>query len=90
MERVASVGLSARLVDLLPVAVGEEQDDGAQVLLRRRPQQLLPQRQVGAGQRGQEEALLVLRSDPALPLLPEGTEDRMSVVHRRGYQTRRL
>lgn len=33
VERVASVGLAARLVDLLPVAVGEEQDDGPQVLL---------------------------------------------------------
>lgn len=33
VQRVASVGLAARLVDLLPVAVGEEQDDGAQVLL---------------------------------------------------------
>lgn len=33
VKRVAPVGLPARLVDLLAVAVGEEQDDGPQVLL---------------------------------------------------------
>lgn len=33
VKRVASVGFPACLVDLLPVAVGEEQDDGPQVLL---------------------------------------------------------
>lgn len=35
VKRVASVGFSARLVDLLPVAVGEEQDNRPEVLLRR-------------------------------------------------------
>lgn len=35
VKRVASVGFSARLVDLLPVAVGEEQDNAPEVLLRR-------------------------------------------------------
>lgn len=68
VQRGAAVAVG--LVDLLPGAVGEQQDDGAQVLLRRGPQQLLAQRQVGAGQRGQEQTLLVLRPDPTLPLLP--------------------
>lgn len=72
VQRVASVSFAAGLVDLLPGAVGEQQHDGAQVLLRRRPQQLLAQRQVDAGQRRQEQALLVLRPDPALPFLPDG------------------
>ena len=78
VQRVASVSLSAGLVDLLPGSVGQQQDDGAQVFLGRRPQQLLAQRQVGAGQRRQEQTLLVLCPDPALPLLPDrkntGTE----------------
>lgn len=51
--------------------MGEQQDHGAKVLLGRRPQQLLAQRQIGAGQRRQEQTLLVLRPDPALPLLPD-------------------
>ena len=39
----ASVSLSTRLVDLLPGAVSQKQDDAAQVLLGRGPQQLLAQ-----------------------------------------------
>lgn len=71
VQRVASVSLAAGLVDLLSGAVCEQQDDGAQVLLGRRSQQLLAERQVGAGQRRQEQTLLVLRPDPALPFLPD-------------------
>lgn len=50
VQRVASISFSTGLVDLLSGSVGEQQDDGAQVLLGRRPQQLLAQREVGAGQ----------------------------------------
>ncbi|TNN35118.1 hypothetical protein EYF80_054711 [Liparis tanakae] len=72
VQRVASVSVAARLVDLLPRAVSEQQHHGAQVLLRRRPQQLLAQGQLGAGrQRRHEHALLVLGPDPTLALLPE-------------------
>lgn len=84
VQCVASVSLAAGLVDLLPGSVGEQQDDGAEVLLGRRPQQLLAQRQVGAGQRRQEEALLVLRPDPALTLLPERQDTETESQERNG------
>lgn len=88
VQRVASVRFSAGLIDLLPGPVGEQQDDGAEVLLGGRPQQLLAQREVGAGQRRQEETLLVLRPDPALPLLPDGRNTGTFKDRRRQSPTR--
>lgn len=92
VQRVASVSLPAGLVDLLSGTVGEQQDNRAQVLLGRCPQQLLAQREVSARQRRQEQALLVLRPDPALPLLPGrqniGTEKlSVSVVRNRSVKS---
>lgn len=81
VQRVASVSFPTGLVDLLPGPVGEQQDDGAEVLLGRGPQQLLAQRQVGARQRRHEQALLVLRPDPALPLLPDGPNTGTLLKH---------
>lgn len=84
MQRVASVSLSARLVDLLSAAVGEQQDDGTEVLLGRCPQQLLAQGKVDARQRRQKQTLLVLRPDPALPLLPDRQNSEMETLLEHG------
>lgn len=84
VQRVASVSLSARLVDLLSAAVGEQQNDGTEVLLGRCPQQLLAQGKVDARQRRQKQTLLVLRPDPALPLLPDRQNGEMETLLEHG------
>lgn len=70
MQRCAPVSISVGLVHLLLGAVGQERHHEAQIILHHGPQQLLPQRDVRLGQRGQKELLLILSPDPALLLLP--------------------
>lgn len=70
VQRRPAVSLPAGFVHLVPGAVRQQQDDRPQVLVGRGPQQVLAQGQLCAGQRGQEELLLVLGPDPPLLLLP--------------------
>lgn len=70
VQRRAAVPFPARLVHLVPGAVRQQQDDCPQVLVGGGPQQVLAQGQLRAGQRGQEELLLVLGPDPPLLLFP--------------------
>lgn len=70
VQRRAAVPLSAGLVHLLPGAMRQQQDDSPQVLVGGGPQQVLAQGQLCAGQRCQEELLLVLGPDPPLLLFP--------------------
>lgn len=70
MQRCAPVSISVGLIHFLLGAVGQECHHEAQVIFHHGPQQLLPQRDVGLGQWGQKELLLILSPDPALLLLP--------------------
>lgn len=66
----ASVSIPVGLVNLLLGAVCQQHHHQPQVILHHRPKQLLPQGHVWLGQPHQKQLLLVLRSDPALLLLP--------------------
>lgn len=70
VQRRAAIAFPAGLIHLVPGAVCQQQDDRPQVFVGRGPQQVLAQGQLGAGQRGQEELLLVLGPDPPLLLFP--------------------
>lgn len=70
VQRRAAIPLPAGLVHLITGAVCQQQDDHPQVLVGGGPQQALAQGQLGAGQRGQEQLLLVLGPDPPLLLFP--------------------
>ena len=67
------VPVAVGLIHLLLGPVRQERHQQPQVVLHHRPEQLLAQRHVRAGQRGQEELLLVLGPDPTLLLLSAGT-----------------
>ena len=67
------VPVTVGLVHLLLGPVRQECYQQPQVVLHHRPEQLLAQRHVRAGQWGQEELLLILGPDPALLLLSAGT-----------------
>ena len=70
VQRRPAVRLPAGLVHLIPGAMCQQQDDRPQVLVGRGPQQVLAQGQLHAGQRGQEELLLILGPDPPFLLFP--------------------
>lgn len=86
VQRCAAVALSARLIHLLPGAVRQQQDDSPQVLVGGGPQQVLAKGQLRAGQRRQEEFLLILGPDPPLLLFPVRPNHTGAVTIRKGNQ----
>ena len=90
VQRRPAVSLPAGLVHLVPGAVRQQQDDCPQVLVGRGPQQVLAQGQLRAGQRGQEELLLVLGPDPPFLLFPARASRRTRSQSRGGGRRRPL
>jgi hypothetical protein len=66
----AAISLPTGLVHFIPGAMGQQQDDSPQVLIGSGTQQVLTQGQLGTWQRGQEEFLFILGSDPPLLFFP--------------------
>lgn len=79
VQGCAPIAVSAGLIHLLPRAVGEEQDDCAQIFLGCSPQEVLAKRKFQALQRGKEELLLVFCTYPALFFLPREAKENTSL-----------
>lgn len=79
MQGCAPIAVSAGLIHLLPRAVGEEQDDCAQIFLGCSPQEVLAKRKFQALQRGKEELLLIFCTYPALFFLPREAKENTSL-----------